>query len=94
MPFLRNRPSFSSKDLYRSKKSLVTEPLKPLGLCNCHAKCDDAMALEQEAPLTEKERKKLHELVNDPRAIDNVLDKALKGWRRGKSWKKVQTKKS
>ena len=56
-------------------------------------KCDDVMALE-EPPLTEKERKRLHELVNNPRAIDTVLDKALKGWRRGKSWKKVQTKKS
>ncbi|MHB2036157.1 MAG: hypothetical protein ACYCPW_05375 [Nitrososphaerales archaeon] len=49
------------------------------------------MTLEQ--PLTEKERKKLRELVNDPEAVDTILDKALKGWRRGKSWNK-QTKKT
>jgi exonuclease VII small subunit len=46
-----------------------------------------------EAQLTEKERKKLCELINDPEAMDEVLEKALKGWRRGKNWKK-QTKKS
>jgi hypothetical protein len=46
-----------------------------------------------EKPLTEEERKKLRELVNDPRAMDTILHKALKGWGHGKSWKKP-TKKS
>ena len=49
------------------------------------------MTLEE--TLTEKERKKFHKLINDPEAMDALLDKALKGWRRGKGWKK-QIKKS
>ncbi len=49
-----------------------------------------AMSLEQ--PLTEQERTKLKEIMKDPEKIDSLLDKALKGWRRGKSWTK-QTRK-
>lgn len=52
------------------------------------------MSLEQ--PLTEKERMKLDEIMEDPKKLDSLLDKALKGWRRGKkSWTttKKQTRK-
>lgn len=54
---------------------------------------DGIIIMTLEEPLTELEKRKFRELVNDPRAMDTILDKALKGWRRGKSWKK-QTKKS
>jgi hypothetical protein len=50
----------------------------------------DTMSLEQ--PLTERERMKLREMMNDPEKLDNLLDKALKAWRRGKRWTK-QTRK-
>jgi hypothetical protein len=46
--------------------------------------------LTLEEPLTEVEKEKLHKLINDPDALDQVIDKALKGWRSG--WK--GTKKS
>ena len=35
------------------------------------------MSLEQ--PLTEKERMKLKETMNNPEKLDSLLDKALKG---------------
>ena len=41
-----------------------------------------------EKPLTEAEKEKLHKLLNDPQALDRVIDKALKGWRGG--WKKTK----
>jgi hypothetical protein len=47
------------------------------------------MSLEQ--PLTEKERTKLKEMMNDSAKLDSLLDRALKGWRSGKGWTK-QTK--
>ena len=45
-----------------------------------------AMALEE--PLTEAERKKLHRIIGNPKALDEVIDKALKGWGTAKAWKK------
>jgi len=48
------------------------------------------MSLDQ--PLTEKERMKLKEVISDPDKLDSLLDKALKGWRRGKGWTR-QTRK-
>jgi hypothetical protein len=44
------------------------------------------MALEE--PLTDAERKKLRSIINDPMALDQVIDKALKGWGAPKAWKK------
>jgi hypothetical protein len=44
------------------------------------------MALEE--PLTEAEKKKLHSILSDPKALDAVIDKALEGWGGRKSWKK------
>ena len=46
------------------------------------------MALEE--PLTEAEKEKLHRTINDPKALDRVIDRALEGWHA--AWKK--TKKS
>jgi hypothetical protein len=45
-----------------------------------------AMALEQ--PLTEAEKKKLHKIISNPKALDEVIDKALRGWGTAKAWKK------
>jgi hypothetical protein len=44
------------------------------------------MSLEE--PLTEEERKKLRRILDDPKAVDSVIDKALKGWRGRGAWKK------
>lgn len=41
-----------------------------------------------EEPLTEAEKAKLHKLIQDPEALDRVINKALKGWRGG--WKKMK----
>jgi hypothetical protein len=41
-----------------------------------------------EGPLTEAEREKLHSILADPKALDAVIDKALKGWNVHGSWKK------
>jgi hypothetical protein len=46
------------------------------------------LALEEQ--LTEEEKKKLHRIINDPKALDRVIDRALEGWHA--PWKK--TKKS
>lgn len=48
------------------------------------------MALEK--PLTEDEKKKLHSILSNPKALDAVIDKALERWGGHKAWKK--TKKS
>jgi len=37
-------------------------------------------SLSLEGPLTEAERKKLRSILNNPKALDEVIDKALKGW--------------
>ena len=63
---------------------------EPLALCKSDWYYGNVTLQE---PLSEKERKKLHELISNPEAVDALLDKALKGWRRKKSWKK-QTKRS
>jgi hypothetical protein len=47
------------------------------------------MALE--GPLTEAEKKKLRSIINDPKALDEVIDKALKGWGAPKPWKKTRS---
>lgn len=49
--------------------------------------------LTLEQPLTEAERKKLHVILSDPKALDDVIDKALKGWGSHRAWKKT-TKRS
>jgi hypothetical protein len=41
-------------------------------------------------PLTEAEKEKLHRIINNPKALDRVIDRALEGWHT--AWKK--TKKS
>jgi hypothetical protein len=41
-----------------------------------------------EEPLTKEEKEKLHRLINDPEALDRVIDKALKGWHG--NWKKTR----
>ncbi len=41
-----------------------------------------------EEPLTDAERKKLHRILEDPKAVDEVIDKALKGWGGRGAWKK------
>jgi hypothetical protein len=46
--------------------------------------------LAVEEPLTEAEKEKLHRIINDPKALDRVIDRALEGWHA--AWKK--TKKS
>ncbi|MDA4135230.1 MAG: hypothetical protein OK441_06645 [Thaumarchaeota archaeon] len=46
------------------------------------------MALE--GPLTEEEKKKLRSIISNPKALDEVIDKALKGWGAPKSWKKTR----
>jgi hypothetical protein len=47
------------------------------------------MALEE--PLTEAEKKKLHNILNDPKALDAVIDKALEGWSGHRAWKKTKS---
>lgn len=44
------------------------------------------MALEE--PLTQAEKKKLHSILSDPKALDAVIDKALEGWSGHRVWKK------
>lgn len=44
------------------------------------------MSLEE--PLTDEERKRLREILSDPEALDYVLDEALRGWRRSRTWTK------
>jgi hypothetical protein len=44
------------------------------------------MALEE--PLTEAEKKKLRNILSDPKALDAVIDKALEGWGGRRAWKK------
>jgi hypothetical protein len=44
------------------------------------------MALEK--PLTEAEKKKLHSILSDPKALDAVINKALEGWSGRNAWKK------
>ena len=38
--------------------------------------------------MTRAEKEKLHRLIEDPEALDRVIDKALKGWHSG--WKKMK----
>ncbi len=45
--------------------------------------------LTLEEPLTAAERKKLHNIMNDPKALDDVIDRALKGWSGRRIWKKT-----
>jgi hypothetical protein len=46
--------------------------------------------MEREEPLTEAEKKKLHKIISNPKALDEVIDKALKGWGTAKGWKKTR----
>ncbi len=41
-----------------------------------------------EEPLTEAERKRLRKILDDPKAMDEVINKALKGWGGRGAWKK------
>ena len=47
------------------------------------------MALEE--PLTEAEKKKLHSILSDLKALDAVIDKALEGWGSRRAWKKTKS---
>jgi len=53
----------------------------------CGALCP-TLAMVLEEPLTEAEKKKLHSIISNPKALDEVIDKALKGWGTAKAWKK------
>jgi hypothetical protein len=44
--------------------------------------------MEHEEPLTEAEKKRLHSIISNPKALDEVIDKALRGWGTAKAWKK------
>jgi len=50
--------------------------------------CSQANSMALEEPLTEAEKKKLHSILSDPKALDAVIDKALEGWSGHKAWKK------
>jgi len=43
--------------------------------------------LSLEEPLSEAERKKLHSILTNPKALDEVIDKALEGWSGHRAWK-------
>jgi hypothetical protein len=45
--------------------------------------------LTLEESLTEAERKKLHSILANPKALDKVIDKALEGWSGHRTWKKT-----
>jgi hypothetical protein len=47
------------------------------------------MSLEE--PLTEKEKEKLRCILSNPAALDGAIDKALKGWRTSKGWKRTKS---
>jgi len=50
--------------------------------------------LSLEEPLTDEERMKLRNIIDNPKALDLVVDKALKGWRTHRTSQKKMTKSS
>lgn len=52
---------------------------------------NSASTLALEDPLTEEEKKKLHNILSNPKALDAVIDKALEGWSGRKVWKKTKS---
>jgi hypothetical protein len=50
--------------------------------------------LSLEEPLADEEKKKLRSILDNPRALDQVIDKALKGWGSHRTWRKAKIKSS
>jgi len=40
--------------------------------------------------MTEEEKKEFYRILNDDKAFDEMLQKALDGWRRGRAWKRIR----
>jgi hypothetical protein len=49
-----------------------------------------ANPLALEEPLTEAEKKKLHNILSNPKALDAVIDEALEGWGNHKACKNTK----
>ena len=51
----------------------------------------ELIGLSLEEPLSETERKKLHSILANPKALDEVIDERVEGWSSHRTWKKTKS---